>query len=569
MPSNVREGYLARLLYRRLYRLLRKVGIENKISDLVEAQIGYWGDDFPQLTKMREEILEMIKYEGEKYLGTLERGSGLVKRYLQRNKKKIPVEQLVEFYDSHGLTPDYVSEVALESGVVVETPEDFYSLVALRHLSSETRDEEITEDELISHVEGLQATRALFYQDPYLKEFEAEVMTVIDNRYVVLDQTGFYAEGGGQISDTGTLRKDEIELSVTNVDSIEGVILHEVEDASKLSKGNKIKGSINWERRQALMRAHTATHIILGAARRVLGEHAWQAGAQKGIEASRLDISHYKRLERTQIEEIEQLANRVVREGRRVICNWMQRDEAEARYGFRLYQGGVIPGKMIRVVEIEGGWDVEACGGTHLENTSEAGLIKILNTERIQDGVERLVYAVGPYALAEVQNLEKKLMKIAETLGSPLDEIVESVKKTVERTRELRKQLDNLQSSTSKQIAQKLMDVAVNVKGVKLVIHSDREPLDFFFNLGNALAEIDENTVAVMFSEKEKMLVVKVGQKAILKGAHAGKLTSTISKFIGGRGGGQPHFGQGGGGDHLKFKDSYDSIKKALKAQLD
>ena len=270
-----------------------------------------------------------------------------------------------------------------------------------------------------------------------------------------------------------------------------------------------------------------------------------------------------------EIEEIEQLANRVVREGRRVICNWMQRDEAEARYGFRLYQGGVIPGKEIRVVEIEGDWDVEACGGTHLANTSEAGLIKILTTERIQDGVERLVYAVGPYALAEVQNMEKKLMKIAETLGSPLDEIVESFKKTVERTRKLRKQLDTLRTSTSKQIAQKLMDVAVNVKGVKLVTHSDNEPLDFFFNLGNALAEIDENTVAVMFSEKEKMLVVKAGQKAILKGAHAGKLTSTISKFIGGRGGGQPHFGQGGGGDHLKFKDSFDSIKKALKAQLE
>jgi len=436
VPSNVREGYLARLLYRRSYRLLRSVGIEDRLPDLVEAQIGLWGGDFPQLASMREEIREMVAQEGEKYRDTLRRGGGLVRRYLERSKGWIPVDQLVEFYDSHGLTPDDVGEVASEMGVNVVVPDDFYSLVALRHMKEKAAEEDSVEAGLVEKVEGLDRTRTLFYEDPYMREFEAEVLEVISDRYVVLDRTAFYAEGGGQISDTGYIERDGLRLAVKYVQSVEGVILHEMEDAGKLSVGDRVTGTIDWERRQALMRSHTATHLILGAARRVLGDHAWQAGAQKGVETSRLDVSHYRRLTRREVEAIERLANQVVREGRPVYCRWMQRDDAEAKYGFRLYQGGAVPGKEIRVVEVEGGWDVEACGGTHLANTSEAGLIRIVNTERVQDGVERLVYAVGPHALAEVQRREAILADTAELLGAPMEKVKESVANNLEAIRD-------------------------------------------------------------------------------------------------------------------------------------
>ncbi|GAG14038.1 unnamed protein product, partial [marine sediment metagenome] len=253
------------------------------------------------------------------------------------------------------------------------------------------------------------------------------------------------------------LEKDGGQMQVKEVLSVEGVILHEVDDATRVKAGDKVKGFIDWERRMALMRAHTATHLVLGAARRVLGEHAWQSGAQKGVETSRLDVSHYKRLTREQVEEIERLANMVVWEGRTVACRWMQRDEAESKYGFRLYQGGVVPGKNIRIVEVEGGWDVEACGGTHLANTSEAGLIKIVNTERVQDGIERLIYAVGPYALKEVQRRERSLMEVAEALGAPIDKVVESIHNTVENARGMRKQLEALQQAASMQTAEALL----------------------------------------------------------------------------------------------------------------
>jgi len=429
------------------------------------------------------------------------------------------------------------------------------------------RRQETARTELTGRVEGLEKTRTLFYEDSYLTDFEAEVVAVIDGRYVVLDRTAFYAEGGGQISDKGKLIKGSESWDVVDVQSVEGVLLHEVKGAKRLRKGDRVKGAIDWRRRLALMRSHTATHLLLGAARRVLGDHAWQAGAQKGVEHSRLDVSHYRRLNREQVEAIEGLANRVVAEGRTVSCRWMPRNEAEAQYGFRLYQGGAVPGKEIRVVEIEG-WDVEACGGTHLRNTSELGLVKILSTERVQDGVERLIFAAGPHALEEVQRRERTLLEVAEMLGAPLEKVREAASNTVETVKRLRHELEDLIQVASRQRAEALLEAAAYVEGVKLVIYSDRVGADFLIEVGNALARMEGDFIAVMFSETEVRVVVKAGEGAVARGIHAGRLASEVARSIGGGGGGDPDFGQGGGGDPEKFKEAAEVIREAVKVQL-
>ncbi len=565
VPSNVKEGYLARLLYRRIYRLLRKVGIEERLPDLVNVQIDYWGGDFPQLESMRAEIQDMLSHENLKYKDTLKRGHSLVKRHLTRNKE-ISVHQLIEFYDSHGLTPEDVNEVATKDNVEIEIPDDFYALVSGRHMREKTIEE--SDDEYTSQVEKYEDTRRLFYEDPYLHEFQAEVIGIINGKYVILNQTAFYAESGGQLSDRGYIETENDKFSVKEVRYVEGVILHEIHGVKNLKIGDSITGHVDMGRRQSLMRAHTATHLVLGAAWRVLGDHAWQSGAQKGVETSRLDVSHYKRITREEIEKIEHQANMVVREGRRVTCRWYRRDEAEAVFGFRLYQGGVVPGKEIRVVEIEGGWDVEACGGTHLTNTSEAGLIKILNTERVQDGIERIIYAVGPHALDEVQKRERSLIEVAETLGSPLDKVVESVRNTVESSRDFRKKLDLLQLEASRRIAESLLTNAMEILGIKYVLLSSTYDLNFLIEIGNALEELENNVVAVMLSSPQGRLTVKAGKGAIKLGIHAGKLASEIALKTGGKGGGQPYMGQAGVVDSKSFEQAQDTIKDIVKRQL-
>jgi alanyl-tRNA synthetase len=247
----------------------------------------------------------------------------------------------------------------------------------------------------------------------------------------------------------------------------------------------------------------------------------------------------------------------------------MQRDDAEAKYGFRLYQGGAVPGKEIRVVEVEGGWDIEACGGTHLANTSEAGLIKIVNTERVQDGVERLVYAVGPHALAEVQRREAILADAAELLGAPMEKVKESVANNLEAIRELRHQLEALMQEVAKRMAREFLDRAEAIGEVKVIIEPVSKGGDFLIEVGNALGETGEGVVAVMHSEVEPRLVVTANRAAQKLGVDAGELAKAVAEVIGGGGGGKPHLGQGGGGDIEKFKASREAILGAVRAQLD
>ena len=564
VPSNVKEGYLTRMLLRRGYRLLRRANIEDKLLKLVEEQINFWGTDYPQLKIMKDDIIEMVSVEEKKYLNTLRRGSDLVKRYVKK-QNKVPLEQLIEFYDSHGLTPEDVKDSASEIGIKIDVPADFYTQVSRKHMASKPEKKDEKQETLLKSVEGTEKTRKLFYEDTYLKEFDAKVIDIIDKKYVVFDQTAFYAEGGGQLSDIGVIQRGQDTFKITGVQSIEEVLLHEIENHS-LNIGDKIHGTVDWNRRMALMRAHTATHIILGSARRVLGEHAWQAGASKTVERARLDISHYSRLTRQQITDIEKLANQVVREGRPVACRFMQRDQAEAKYGFRLYQGGVVPGKEIRIVDM-GDWDVEACGGTHLSNTSEAGLIKIVSTERIQDGIERLTYAVGPYALDEIQKQELTLLDISALLGAPIEKIKETIQNNQAQIRQLRRELDEIRVDSSNEIAVKLMEKAEKIEDSKLIIDEIDQNADTIIEIGNSLKKLENNFIAVLHSSIEPRIVVIVGDSAIKNGYHAGNITRALSTIVGGGGGGKPHLGQGGGSKLETFRANISNIKKLVQTK--
>jgi alanyl-tRNA synthetase len=428
------------------------LAIEEKLLDIIDLQIASWSRDFPHLKKMRDNILEILSVEQDKFKQTLKRGRLLVKRITQDLKTKglseIPTETLIELYDSHGLPPEVVEETAKGEGFHVKVPENFYAEVAGRHIQAPPPREVEKIEGLEALVSDLPETRALYYEDAYLREFEAKVLRVLDNKYVVLEKTAFYPEGGGQPADHGYLKFDKTRSEVVDVQKIGNVIVHVVKGPAP-KEGDTVSGFIDWERRNSLMKHHTGTHVLVGAARRVLGEHVWQAGAQKDVERSRLDISHFRRLTLEEIHEIERLANQAVARNIPVETAWMSREEAEKRYGFRLYQGGVVPGREIRVVKA-GDWEVQACGGTHLKNTGEIGFIKILHTERIQDGVERIVFSAGLPALKAVQEKEKSLWKVAELLNAPIEKLEETAKRLVREWKEARREKKRLLEEIAK-----------------------------------------------------------------------------------------------------------------------
>jgi len=296
-----------------------------------------------------------------------------------------------------GLTPDLVAEF---SSLKVEVPDDFYIRVGKMH--EKPVEEQRGEKMQIELPDGLPPTVPGYYSDPGVRRFNAKVLAV-SGSYMVFDKTYFYPEGGGQETDLGTIE----DMPVAYVQKVGNVVVHEVRgDISKIKPGMQVNCVIDSQRREQLAIHHTATHIINGAARRVLGNHVWQTGAHKGVRGARLDITHYAALSDEEVKRIEDLANRVVDEARPIDIRFMERVDAETTYGFRLYQGGVVPGGEIRVVSIKD-WDVEACGGIHLQNTREAGPIRITSTKRIQDGVVRLEYAAGPAAKTFIEEQKK------------------------------------------------------------------------------------------------------------------------------------------------------------------
>ncbi len=341
--------------------------------------------------------------------------------------------------DSNGIPPAIVKDIAKKMNVEVHVPLDFYARVQERH---EKKEEKLSKKMVVQGIKlkgDYPPTRKVFYEEPYAKEFTAKVLGV-EGKYVILDQTLFYPEGGGQVGDTGTIEG----IRVVDTQSSGPVVVHIMEKSKAFKVGQTVKGVIDYERRRVIMSHHTGTHILNGAARHVLGPHVWQAGAYKSPEHARLDITHYKSLTREEEKLIEYHANKIVIENRLVISSFEPRDEAEKKYGHTIYQGGVAPGKVLRILNISD-WDIEACGGTHVHHTGDVGPIKILNSERIQDGIVRINFVAGMRAVERVQEMDDILHEISATWGTPEKDLVKKARDLVESDKHHRKRVEKLE----------------------------------------------------------------------------------------------------------------------------
>ena len=601
VPSNVKAGYLARLMIRRCLRFMRTLGIKGDLYTLVEMHIKDLKKDFPQLYKARKRIEEILEIEEEKYNETISRGAKLVDGLL-REKKKLDVNSLVQLYDAHGIHPDMVRRIAEEKGINVEIPKNFDSIVAELHSKEEKKEEKTIE------IPFTKETRPLYYEDAYLRRFKAKVVwsgKLNGKNAVILDKTAFYPEGGGQPSDVGKLMVDGKEIDVEYVEKIDGTIVHYTKEV--VEKGKEVEGIIDWERRYSLMKHHTATHVINSACRKVLGDHVWQAGSQLDVNEARFDFSHYKPLSEKDIREIERAANEVVKEGIDVIKEFLERSEAEKRYGVVLYQGGVPEGRIIRVVRIPG-VDVEACGGTHLNNTSEIGKIKVVRGERIQDGVNRLIFVAGRERVEELEKREerrlkliveklqekfsiknvekdagKTLQRIAKMFSVPLDKIEDTVEKFMrdipkaERIearnvidaceklfKEWKRSRKEKKRIPSELVEKILSDYSEDYKGYKLVFVPDP----------NISKDYDSIAIAEELARAERIVACIRDDKGLVFSASRDieidlrEIARKTGSLLGGGGGGKERLARCGGSRLENIQKAMEEAKNLIKSQL-
>ncbi len=554
-PSNSREGYFARLLIRRGLRALKDLNISYTLADTISFMIDQMREDYPEFFLNKGDILRLLKVEEQRYKETLEKGRAIVGRMegeLRAENKTFDVDTLLQLYDSHGLNPDVVREF---TSLAVTVPDDFYAKVAERHIQPAREPERGLEAPA-----DLPATRIRVYENRRKRAFRAKALAFTQGG-IVLDQTYFYPEGGGQEADHGTISGYEVH----DVQRAGSVVLHFVRgDASRLV-GKRVKCEVDAVRRDALTRNHSATHIVLGAARKVLGNHVWQAGAHKAQEFARLDITHYDALSEDEIAKIEDLANgRVLQDGL-VRSKFMPRDVAEQRYGFRLYQGGSVPGGELRVVEFPH-WDVEACGGTHVANASDVGLIKILRTTRIQDGVVRIEYAAGTAALAAIRSQERELAKSAEALGVPPNQVGAAAARIMDEWREQRRELDKVRTDLAGAAAKNLLEGATAVGDTKLVVRQIEGEMRDLMALSREICD-DPKAVALLGARSPSgaSLIVSHGADVLLD---AREVLAPAVLAIGGRGGGRPDFAQGAGPNASGLTDALEAALQAARERL-
>src|SRR5512137_141804 len=482
IPSNVKAGYLSRLVIRRTLRLMKELGLSLPLAELVEMQISRL--DYSDWQERFVTIKEILDQEEQKYAETLEKGKRLVKKTAEHFKKmgqSIPLAEMISLYDTHDIPPEIARDSAAEVGATVELPDNFYNLVAKKRIKAEAEEE--------AKVVLPGKTELLFYEHPFDQVFEALVLDVTPEGWAILDKTLLYPEGGGQPADHGILERAGQAFSVVDVQKSGDVVLHKLAQPG-LQKGDRVTGRVDMSRRLAHARHHTATHLVHDSAKRVLGSHVWQAGAQKSEERARLDISHYKRITDAEMKAIEMEANRRVMEMEPVDAQFLPRTEAEKLFGFELYQGGVPPGKQIRVVRV--GSDIEACAGTHVTNTGMIGAIKLLRSERIQDGVERIEFAAGEAAVRAVQERDDLLSGAADVLRVPAEQLPKTASRFFEEWKGQQKEIERLKEDLARARLMTLIAEAETMDGLKVVVQKmGSADIDELLKAAALLAERD------------------------------------------------------------------------------
>ena len=391
-------------------------------------------------------------------------------------------------------------------------------------------------------------------------EFEARILKIIKNRFVILDKTSFYARGGGQEPDHGKIA----EFDVIDVSKHGNVILHEIKDGIP-KEGMIVKCKIDSARRYGITRNHSSTHVLNASARSTLGSWIWQHSAFKDAEYARLDITHHSNLTEEEITKIEDLANVTIRKDIPILINQFERGDAEQEYGFRIYQGGVVPVKLVRIVNIEG-FDVEACGGTHVQKTGEIGLIKITKAERIQDGVVRLEFVSGESALKYTQTQDKKISHIVKSLGSSKEKMLESFEHVVKDSDDTKRKLKHLIKRISETSAREAISQAKSLGKVKLYSTVEEElDEEFHISVGEIATKLDKSLIyCVLIVKNENIKIISFAGIDATSTKKAGDLVKEVSKVLGGSGGGRDTFGQGGGKDPSKIKDALLAIEKLI-----
>ena len=579
IPSNEGRGYVLRRIIRRALRHGKLLGIEGMfLSGLVNIVIEQNKVAYPELVEKQDYIIKVVKLEEERFNATIDAGLGILSTLIS-NAKSANVSQIsgadaFKLYDTFGFPVDLTREIAEESGLGIDEGE-FTSLMNEQKARARAARGNISgwSDSSKSLLENLPET---VFEGYTADECDAKVLSIIADGaavdgvsegecLVVLDRTVCYGESGGQVGDTGTITVGDTLLTVLDTTKSSGIFLHSVRvENGALRVGDTVKVAIDVARRAAIRRNHSSAHLLQAALRKVLGTHVEQAGSYVDEHRVRFDFSHLAAMTAEEIAEVEAIVNKniLLAEGCETVVTTP--DKAKEMGAMALF--GEKYGDSVRVVKI-GSSSTELCGGTHVSNSGEIGLFKIISESSVAAGVRRIEGTTGLGVLALLAERDALIKDTARELKSPnVSEIAKKAQSLQGEIKEIKRELESANSRIAEMKAESLLSGIREVGAYKLLTaRVDMRP-DAARGLADTVKAKYPNAVAVfaVVSDGKLNFVAAAGPEAVKAGAHAGNILRDISAICGGRGGGRPDSAMSGGRDLDKIDEALARVEELL-----
>jgi len=558
LPSNEGRGYVLRRIIRRACRHGNKLGATGSFFyKIVAALVAEMGDAFPELKQQQDNIERVLKAEEEQFSKTLEHGLKILEQDLAELKGTVvPGDVVFKLYDTYGFPMDLTADIARERELTVDEAgferEMEAQRVRARSASSFGLDyNTLVKVDVPTEFTGYKATVGAARIVAIYKDGKSvDVLSEGEEAVVVLDQTPFYAESGGQVGDCGFLSSTSGRFEVRDTTKTGGAFLHHgVLVLGNLTVGAPVDTQVDADVRHATALNHSATHLLHAALRQVLGEHVQQKGSLVDSQRLRFDFSHFEAIKPEQIKALEDIVNAEIRKNSPVETEETDIETAKAKGAMALF--GEKYGDNVRVLSMGGDFSVELCGGIHANRTGDIALLKIISEGGVASGVRRIEAVTGAAALAYLNAAEEQLKEAASLVKGSRDNLIDKLSAVLERNRALEKQLEQLQAKAASAAGDDLSASAVDVKDVKvLAARLDGQDGKALLALVDQLKNKLGRAVILLGSVHEEKVVLVAGVTKDLTGQlKAGDLMKQAAAAVGGKGGGRPDMAQGGGVD--------------------
>ena len=585
LPSNEGRGYVLRRLLRRAARHGKLLGVnEPFLYRVVDTVVHESEGHYPELRERQDYITKVVRVEEENFAKTIDGGirifNEMLSEHQARGEKTFSGADAFKLYDTYGFPFDLTAEMVEEQNMTLDEAEFHSQMEQQRQRARKAREalgdlgwagielgKDVPETKFVGYdrTETKAKVLAIIAEEELRTEIASGVEAIL-----VLDETTLYAEMGGQVGDKGEIVLSDGVFTVTDVKKNKGgkFLHYGVVSSGSVKVGDEVTTRYDATYRKAVMCAHSATHLLDKALRTVLGDHVHQAGSLVEADHLRFDFTHFSAMTPEELEKVSEMVNEAVLEGFPIVTEELPIEEARTRGAIALF--GEKYGDMVRVVDMGGGYSVEFCGGTHLNNTAKVGVFTITSEFSVASGVRRIEAVTGKASLALMQETREKLAQAAGTLKCKPAELCDRAEQVMGEMKELKQNAEKLKDRLLTADVERILASGKDVKGVRVITAKTELNAGDLRKLGDFIRDKDDSAAAVLTSvQGEKITLLAVcGKETVKKGVRAGDIIKTVAPICGGSGGGKPDSAMGGGKDAGKLEEALAAVESFVASKI-